>query len=114
MSDVSGIALYLSRDIISLALRGLEAIWCDGYRQAKAGVTLGDFYPSGATQLDMFSQQLLRASTDTLMAATDQINRSGMGKVWFAGQGTDNARQMKREMLSPRDTTCLKKILTVK
>lgn len=47
MSDVSSIAAYLSQDIISPALRGLEAIWRDGYRQAKAGVTLGDFYPSG-------------------------------------------------------------------
>lgn len=32
----------------------------------------------------------------------DQINRSGLGKVWFAWQGTDNPWQMKREMLSPR------------
>ena len=108
MSHASGVAAYLSRDIISLTLRGLEAIWCDGYRQAKADVTLGDFYLSGAAQLNMFSQQLLRASTDALMAASDQINRLGMGKVWFAGQGTNNARQMKREMLSPRDTSCLK------
>jgi DNA polymerase V len=81
MSDVSSIAAYLSRDIISPALRRLEAIWRDGYRQAKTGVTLSHFYPSGVAQLDMFSQQLPRASTDTLMAAIDQINRSGMGKV---------------------------------
>lgn len=103
-----------TRDIIGLALQALESIWRDGYRYAKAGVTLGDFYQSGVAQLDMFSQQLPRANADALMSAVDQINRSGLGKVWFAGQGTDNTWQMKREMLSPRYTTCLAEIMTVK
>ncbi len=48
------------------------------------------------------------------MFALDKINRSGMGKVWFAGQGTDNPWLMKREMLSPRYTTCLDELLVVK
>nr|WP_312119161.1 DUF4113 domain-containing protein [Pantoea vagans] len=48
------------------------------------------------------------------MSAVDQINRSGLGKVWFAGQGTDNVWKMKREMLSPRYTTCLSETLRVK
>lgn len=103
-----------TRDIIGFALQALERIWREGYRYAKAGVTLGDFYQSGVAQLDMFSQQLPRANADALMSAVDQINRSGVGKVWFAGQGTDNAWQMKREMLSPRYTTCLAEIMTVK
>ena len=103
-----------TRDIIGLALRALDAIWRDGYRYAKAGVTLGDFYQSGVAQLDMFSQQLPRANTDALMSALDQINSSGLGKVWFAGQGTNKAWQMKREMLSPRYTTRLKEILVVR
>lgn len=48
------------------------------------------------------------------MSDVDQINRSGLGKVWFAGQSKDNSWQMKREMLSPRYTTCLVEIMTVK
>ncbi len=103
-----------SRDIIGFALRALETVWRDGYRYAKAGVTLGDFYQSGVAQLDMFSQQLPRANADALMSAVDQINRSGLGKVWFAGQGTNSMWQMKRERLSPRYTTCLADILTIK
>ncbi|HBM9481105.1 translesion error-prone DNA polymerase V subunit UmuC [Pantoea eucrina] len=103
-----------TRDIIGFALQALERIWREGYRYAKTGVTLGDFYQSGVAQLDMFNQQLPRANADTLMSAVDQINRSGEGKVWFAGQGTDNAWLMKREMLSPRYTTCLAEIMTVK
>jgi len=103
-----------TRDIIGFALRALETLWRDGYRYAKAGVTLGDFYQSGVAQLDMFSQQLPRANAEALMSALDRINHSGLGKVWFAGQGTENTWQMKREMLSPRYTTCLSEILTVR
>ncbi|MGD9427369.1 translesion error-prone DNA polymerase V subunit UmuC [Pantoea sp. NSTU24] len=104
-----------TRDIIDLALRGLSAIWRDGYRYAKAGVMLGDFYQSGVAQFDMFSEQQPRANADALMAALDGINRSGKGKVWFAGQGErDSSWQMKRERLSPRYTTRLKDIPGIK
>ena len=104
-----------TRDIIESAIRGLNTIWRDGYRYAKAGVMLGDFYQSGMTQFDMFSEQQPRANADALMAALDSINRSGKGKVWFAGQGDrDSTWQMKREMLSPRYTTRLKDIPRIK
>ncbi|RNA73499.1 translesion error-prone DNA polymerase V subunit UmuC [[Curtobacterium] plantarum] len=104
-----------TRDIIESALRGLSTIWRDGYRYAKAGVMLGDFYQSGVAQFDMFSEQQPRANADALMAALDAINRSGKGKVFFAGQGEqDSAWQMKREMLSPRYTTRLKDIPAIK
>lgn len=33
-----------TRDIIESAIRGLSIIWREGYRYAKAGVMLGDFY----------------------------------------------------------------------
>jgi len=95
-----------TRDIAAFAIRGLDAIWRDGYRYAKAGIMLGDFYQTGIAQLDMFSEQQPKANADALMSAIDQINKSGLGKVWLAGQGTVNPWQMKREMLSPRYTTC--------
>lgn len=103
-----------TRDIVGLAIRGLDIIWRDGYRYAKAGIMLGDFYQSGVAQLDMFSENQPRANADALMTALDQINRSGLGKVWFAGQGTNNPWQMKREMLSPRYTTCLAELPVAK
>jgi len=40
------------------------------------------------------------------MSILDRINTTGMGKVWFAGQGIDKGWKMKREMLSPAYTTC--------
>ncbi|WNN36591.1 translesion error-prone DNA polymerase V subunit UmuC (plasmid) [Pantoea agglomerans] len=102
-----------TRDIIESALRALGTIWREGFRYAKAGVMLGDFYQSGITQFDMFSEQQPRANADALMAALDGINRSG--KVWFAGQGDrDSSWQMKRAMLSPRYTTRLKDIPGIK
>ncbi|HBM2513434.1 TPA: translesion error-prone DNA polymerase V subunit UmuC, partial [Enterobacter hormaechei] len=95
-----------TRDITGMALRGLASIWRDGYRYAKAGVILSDFWQSDTAQFDLFSEQLPRANADALMAALDGINRSGKGKVWFAGQGTgESIWQMKRNMLSPRYTT---------
>ncbi|WP_273759422.1 translesion error-prone DNA polymerase V subunit UmuC [Pantoea ananatis] len=104
-----------TRDIIASALRGLATIWRDGFRYARAGVMLSDFYPSGVAQFDMFSEQQPRANADALMAALDGINRSGKGKVWFAGQGErDSSWQMKREMLSPRYTTRFKDIPVIK
>lgn len=88
------------RDIIGFALRALKSLWRDGDWYAKAGVTLGNFYQSGVAQLDMFSQQLPHANANALMSALKRINRSGLGKVWFVGQGMENTWQIKREMLS--------------
>lgn len=103
-----------TRDIAGLALRVLDAIWRDGFRYAKAGVMLGDFYQSGVAQLDMFSEQPPRANADVLMATMDRIKSAGRGKIWFAGQGTHHPWQMKREMLSPRYTTCLAELPVAK
>nr|WP_244968956.1 translesion error-prone DNA polymerase V subunit UmuC [Rosenbergiella collisarenosi] len=75
-----------SRDIIGLAMRGLDIIWRDGYRYAKAGIMLSDFYQTGMAQLDMFSELQPRANADSLMATLDTINKSGKGKIYFASQ----------------------------
>ncbi|MDR4898608.1 Y-family DNA polymerase [Yersinia kristensenii] len=94
-----------SRDIIAAAVGCLDAIWKDGYRYQKAGVMLGDFYSQGIAQLGLFDDNQPKANSAALMAALDDINKSGKGKVWFAGQGIQKAWQMKREMLSPAYTT---------
>lgn len=94
-----------SRDIIELAMQVLAGIWRDGHRYARAGIMLGDFYQSNVSQFDLFSDRQPRAGGDNLMAAIDNINKSGLGRIYFAGQGRDNPWQMKREMLSPKYTT---------
>ncbi|MGP2427801.1 translesion error-prone DNA polymerase V subunit UmuC [Yersinia sp. 2538 StPb PI] len=93
-----------TRDIIAASMRALEQIWRDGYRYQKAGIILNDFC-SRPGQIDMFDESLPKANSEQLMKAIDRINREGIGKVWFAGQGIDKGWKMKREMLSPAYTT---------
>lgn len=98
-----------TRDIVAAAMRALEHIWRDGYRYQKAGIVLNDFVPR-LGQIDMFDETPPRANSAQLMSMLDHINHTGLGKVWFAGQGISKGWQMKREMLSPRWTTSWKEL----
>ncbi|CAK9887200.1 MAG: Protein UmuC (plasmid) [Candidatus Erwinia impunctatus] len=99
------VATQDTRDIIAVAMKSLEHIWRDGHRYAKAGVMLGDFSPAATAQLSLFDDRPPRPASAQLMSVLDKVNNSGMGKLWFAGQGVDPEWQMKREMLSPAYTT---------
>ncbi|CAI0842852.1 DNA polymerase V subunit UmuC [Serratia quinivorans] len=94
-----------TRDIIAAAIRCLDAIWQTGHRYQKAGVMLQDFYSQGVAQLNLFDEYQPRQNSGQLMAVLDHINKSGRAKVWFAGQGNQQAWSMKRELLSPAYTT---------
>lgn len=94
-----------TRDIIAVAMRCLEHIWRDGHRYAKAGIMLGDFSSGSMAQLGLFDEIPPRSASAQLMTVLDKVNNSGLGKLWFAGQGTAPEWQMKREMLSPAWTT---------
>ncbi|MCC3705604.1 translesion error-prone DNA polymerase V subunit UmuC [Rouxiella badensis] len=93
-----------TRDIVAAAMRALYSIWRDGYRYQKAGIVLNDFCDKPG-QIYMFDESPPRPNSDALMHAIDRINTTGMGKVWFAGQGIDKGWKMKRDMLSPAYTT---------
>lgn len=94
-----------TRDIINVALEGLNRIWIDGHRYMKAGVMLSDFFSQGVAQLSLFDEKKPRPNSSALMSVVDKLNRSGRGTVWFAGQGVQKSWAMKREMLSPCYTT---------
>lgn len=96
-----------TRDIIAAAMRCLDAIWQPGHRFDKGGVMLQDFFSQGVAQLDMFDEYQPRHGSEELMKVMDSINNSGRGKLWFAGQGTQQVWSMKRELLSPAYTTRL-------
>lgn len=93
-----------TRDIVAAAMKALDHIWRDGYRYQKAGIMLNDFC-SKPGQIDMFDETPPRPNSDALMRVIDGINTTGLGKVWFAGQGIDKGWKMKRDMLSPSYTT---------
>jgi DNA polymerase V len=86
-----------TRDIVAASMRSLDHIWRDGYRYQKAGIILNDFC-SRPGQIDMFDEQPPRVNSEQLMNVIDRINKEGIGKVWFAGQGIDKGWKMKREM----------------
>lgn len=94
-----------TRDFIELASHLLKRIWKDGFRYAKAGVMLSDFYDPGMFQPGLFDEVSTRSNSQQLMSVLDTINQSGAGKVFFAGQGTKKDWSMKREHLSPAYTT---------
>ncbi|MDV7024482.1 MULTISPECIES: Y-family DNA polymerase [Atlantibacter] len=99
-----------TRDIIAAAVDALNKIWVDDHRYAKAGIMLNDFTPTGVSQLNLFDERQPRLRSDELMRVLDDINHSGLGKVWFAGRGISPEWQMKRQMLSPAYTTRWKDI----
>lgn len=94
-----------TRDLIEQAMLLLQRIWRDGYRYAKAGIMLSDFYEPGVYQTNLFDECRQRADTKSLMSVLDKINRGGKGRVFFAGQGIRKDWSMKREHLSPAYTT---------
>ncbi|EBG3523501.1 translesion error-prone DNA polymerase V subunit UmuC [Salmonella enterica subsp. enterica] len=98
------IATQDTRDIVSAAVRALEAIWRDGFSYQKAGVMLNDFTP-GTGQIDLFDTNRPRANSVALMNVIDRINQNSPCGIWFAGQGIQKTWQMKRELLSPAYTT---------
>ncbi len=84
-----------TRDFIELANHLLKRIWKDGFRYAKAGVMLSDFYDPGMFQPGLFDDVSTRSNSQQLMSVLDTINQSGAGKVFFAGQGTKQDWSMK-------------------
>ncbi|ELK6101894.1 MULTISPECIES: Y-family DNA polymerase [Citrobacter] len=104
-----------SRDIIAAATRSLDAIWKDGHRYQKAGIMLGDFFSQGIAQLNLFDDNAPRRGSEKLMEVLDHLNaKEGKGALYFAGEGSQQQWAMKRAMLSPRYTTRVTDLLTVR
>ena len=94
-----------TRDMLDKTHVLLDMIWKEGYRYMKGGIMLNDFYDSGAFQPDLFAIHSTKRHSKALMQILDEINHSGKGKVWFAGEGITQKWSMKREYLSPAYTT---------
>lgn len=107
-----------TRQLVKLAIRILDRIFCPGKPYKKAGVILSHFSGDDEQQIDLFQDEscYLSEKSTALMAVIDKINASKYGKIWFAGQGVDNnaAYHMKRNKLSPAYTTRWSDIPVVK
>jgi len=94
-----------TRDLLEVANELFKRIYRAGFRYAKGGVMLAEFYEQGAFQQDLFRADNPKINSKALMNVVDKINHSGLGNVFFASQGVSPQWAMKREHLSPGYTT---------
>ena len=99
--------------IVQATVLGLRAIYCQGFKYAKAGVMLLDLQPDSVVQgeLDLGDDDSLEDTADKarLMSALDAINkRYGRGTMKMASAGLEGDRRvwsMRQERRTPAYTT---------
>ncbi|MBN2766313.1 MAG: Y-family DNA polymerase [Paludibacteraceae bacterium] len=102
-----------SIELVKFAVMALERIFVQGYGYKKAGVIVGDFSHQDNQQLSIFDNRNVKHIE--LMKAVDKINHSiGQQKIRLAAQDIGRVWKMKQEKLSPRYTTNINEIITVK
>jgi DNA polymerase V len=103
-------------ELFTYALKGLHAIYEQGYSYKKAGVELSRITPLPVVQPDLFGEVLLTEHycQSHLMAVVDAINRIfGRDTLFFAMQGMARDWRMRQTMLSQRFTTRWDELLLV-
>lgn len=108
------VATNNTQELVKYAMRALQRIFKPGYNYHKCGVTVLDLVPQQAKQLGLFDQRD-RTRDARLMQALDNTN-SQFGKdiVRYATQGYDRNWHLRAKRLSPRYTTRIDEIMTVK
>ncbi len=100
-------------ELAKFANLALQRIFKSGYAYKKAGVIVQDFTPETNTQLNVFENS--NQKHVPLMQAIDKLNAMyGQQKIKLGSQDTKLVWKMKQEKLSPRYTTKLSDIITVK
>ena len=101
-------------ELINFALRGLKAIFAEGYQFKKAGVIVSELVPERPLQGDLFDTRN-RDKFSRIMTVMDSLNASyGKQKVKIAAQGFDRKWKLKNERLSPCYSTKLEDVLEIK
>jgi len=102
-----------SLTISKYALKGLERIYKNGIQYKKAGVMVTGIVPKNAQQLTLFDTE--DARHDALMQRIDYLHRKyGPHKIKLANQDLNRTFKMKQAHLSPRYTTNINDIITVR
>lgn len=106
--------------LTKLVKRALKQIWVPGLSYQKAGVILSEIAAKGALQEDIFAPNPTYSGNPKqakLMALMDQLNlTSGKNTLFLAAAGIPDKQgwHMKRDLMSPRYTTCWDELLTVR
>lgn len=107
---------YPSNSSITLsryALKGLRAIFKNGYHYKKAGVIVGGITPESNYQINLFKNE--NPNHKPLMEILDKLNsKYGTKKIKLASQNPKRTWTMRQEKLSPCYTTNIDEIITVK
>ncbi len=102
-----------SIELSQFAKQALKKIFKQGYHYKKAGVIVQDFTPGDQMQTTLFESRDERHVS--LMKVVDRMNLlHGQQKIRLASQDQKRVWKMKQEKLSPRYTTNLADIITVK
>lgn len=100
-------------EIAKFACEGLDRIYRKGYHYKKAGVIIMDFKPENDIQLTLFENS--NPKHRQLMQVMDRLNMVfGQQKIRLASQDQNRVWKMKQERLSPRYTTRLSDVITIK
>ncbi|MDQ2753397.1 MAG: Y-family DNA polymerase [Bacteroidota bacterium] len=103
-------------ELIKCAIKGLNAIYRDGYKYKKAGVYLTKISSEESVQPDLFGEFSIGAHNREarLMYIVDAINRIyGRDTIFFATQGVTRNWAMRQRKLSQHFTTKWDELLKV-
>lgn len=102
-----------SIELVAYATQGLEKIFKTGFAYKKAGVIVMEFSSENNQQLTLFESR--NPKHIPLMKVMDALNASyGHQKIRLAAQDLGRVWKMNQEKLSPRYTTNIAEIITVK
>jgi DNA polymerase V len=88
----------------------LRSIFRSGYAYKKAGVILLDLVSSSFRQGLLFEEHANPKRTQFVDAVEEAASRYGAGGAFWGGQGIGKQWSMRREMRTPRYTTCWKEL----
>ena len=100
--------------IVQNAKRILLDIYRPGYAYKKAGVILLDLVASSVRQSLLFEEHGSPRRQDFVNAVEEAASRYGGGGAFWGGQGIGKQWRMKREMRTPRYTTCWEDLPEIK
>jgi len=102
-----------SIELSKFATQALKCIFKQGFNYKKAGVIVLDFTPADNLQQSLFENR--NPKHIPLMKVIDRMNSLfGQQKIRLASQDQKRVWKMKQEKLSPRYTTDLSDIITIK
>ena len=99
--------------ITNAAVQAIKTIFKSGIKYKRAGVIVTGLVPTGNHQLDLFSNE--NPKHKPLMFAIDHLNKKFKAdKIKIANQDLERTWKMRQERLSPKYTTKINDIITVK